>query len=107
MIQYKIQSDNIWIRIFGYGISIRNVKTLPLLFSERNGLVKYFKVGNWVIIFLGSDCGNLHGAYNDLVHKSNVLMRALVAFQETLKDAPAQVKNDFVPVQKALERIGA
>ena len=107
MIQYSFKKHSYWFRVFGYGVSIRNTKSFRLLFSERNGLVKYFKVGNWVIIFLGSDCGNLHGAYNDLVHKSNVLMRALVAFQETLKDAPAQVKNDFVPVQKALERIGA
>ena len=32
-----------WIRVFGYGINVRNT---PMLFSERNGHSWYLPIGN-------------------------------------------------------------
>ena len=38
-----------WIRFFGYGISAKDLKHHNLLFSERNGLKKFLKIGTWKI----------------------------------------------------------
>lgn len=42
----------IWLRLFGYGIHFKNLRKQALLFSERNGFVKRFQVGDWSIRFL-------------------------------------------------------
>lgn len=40
----------IWFKICGYGISIRNInKSYRLSFSERNGIVRIIKLGQYVI----------------------------------------------------------
>lgn len=39
------------VRIGNYVLSWRNQNKFPLLFSERNGYTKYFKLGNWIIKF--------------------------------------------------------
>lgn len=41
-----------WFRICGIGLSFRNINRWPLLFSERNGYTKYFRIGNIVIKYL-------------------------------------------------------
>ncbi len=41
-----------WIRIYGYGIHFKNNKVHRPYFSERNGYVKYLKVGSWRIGWL-------------------------------------------------------
>jgi hypothetical protein len=38
-----------WFRIFGYGLVIKNTNVYPLLFSERMGLRKIYKIKNWSI----------------------------------------------------------
>lgn len=38
-----------WFRIFGYGLHIKDAKRHQLMFSERNGLTRYWKVGGWVV----------------------------------------------------------
>jgi hypothetical protein len=53
IIQGMFDKHQFWIRIFGKGITARNInKTYGLLFSERNGYKKYIKMGNWVISYL-------------------------------------------------------
>ena len=49
IIEY-VSGDN-WfaIAIFGKGITVRNSDKLPLLFSERAGYTKFWKIGKWVI----------------------------------------------------------
>jgi len=41
-----------WFRIFGYGLVIKNIKKHHLLFTERMGIQKTFKFGNWIVRFL-------------------------------------------------------
>jgi len=36
-----------WIRIFGLGIVAKNIRKHPLLFSERNGMIKRLQIGRW------------------------------------------------------------
>jgi len=36
-----------WIRIFKYCIAAKNIIKHPLLFSERNGIVKRLQIGKW------------------------------------------------------------
>lgn len=38
-----------WLRVFGYGVSYKNLKKIGLSFSERNGYTKIIKVGNYSI----------------------------------------------------------
>lgn len=33
----------------GVGIAIKNIKTHPLIFSERLNYTKYLKIGRWVV----------------------------------------------------------
>jgi len=45
--------DNFYyIRIFRIVIKIKDTKIYPMLFSERNGFIKGFKIGKWRISFL-------------------------------------------------------
>lgn len=46
MLQYagSIRAGSFWFRIWGYGIIFRTPKSAAL-FSERNGLVKYYPYG--------------------------------------------------------------
>lgn len=37
-----------WFRIFGKGLSWKEISKHPLLFSERYGYKKTLKIGNWV-----------------------------------------------------------
>lgn len=52
IICYNKQKDKFWVRIFGYGIDGKNVKTHGLKFSERIGKTKHLKIGNWSFSFL-------------------------------------------------------
>ncbi len=36
-----------WFRVFGYGLRAKNLKLYGLLFSEREGYAKYYRIGNW------------------------------------------------------------
>lgn len=38
-----------WFRIVGYGLVIKDTRKRQLLFSERNGLKKPWRVGHYVI----------------------------------------------------------
>ena len=38
-----------WFRIFGVGLSWRDIGAYGLLFSERNGYSSYLRVGKWII----------------------------------------------------------
>ena len=40
-----------WLRIFGKGIKWKH-KSVGLIFSERNGYTKYFKIGNYIFGYL-------------------------------------------------------
>lgn len=46
------QDYGFWIRVFGYGISVRDVTKHSLLFSERYGYTRYMMVGKWVVRWL-------------------------------------------------------
>jgi hypothetical protein len=41
-----------WFRVFGIGISWKDVRLHRLLFSERNGYYKGLKIGNWIFHYL-------------------------------------------------------
>lgn len=43
------EGGGFWFRIFGYGLNIRDLKQHPLMFSERNGYVWWFRVGSWMV----------------------------------------------------------
>lgn len=45
-------SNQVWFRLFGIGLCIRNISLHPLVFSERQGCKKYFRVGSWIITYL-------------------------------------------------------
>jgi len=38
-----------WFRIFGYGLAVRRETDFGLLFSERNGYARVFRVGGWIV----------------------------------------------------------
>jgi hypothetical protein len=40
-----------WFRFFGIGLNWEHEKR-GLLFSERNGYSKYFKIGKWIVRYL-------------------------------------------------------
>jgi hypothetical protein len=42
----------LWFRIFGCGLYIKNIKKVRAYFSERNGLKKYWQIGNYRIFYL-------------------------------------------------------
>lgn len=41
-----------WFRIMGYGLSWKNTKKHDLIFSERYGYRKGFRIGKYIIHFL-------------------------------------------------------
>lgn len=41
-----------WIRAFGYGFGWKNLRRLPLSFSERNGYTPHFEIGRWSFSWL-------------------------------------------------------
>jgi len=45
----------LWFRIFGYGLLFKNIPIHGLLFSERNGYKKVFKIGKWQIRTLNKE----------------------------------------------------
>lgn len=52
LISYHKENGFFWIRILGYGFTIKNPRTHPLLFSQRNGYTKVYKIGKYVFYFL-------------------------------------------------------
>lgn len=42
-----------WFRLFGKGLSFKNIKYEKLSFSERIGKRKYLQINNWVIKYIG------------------------------------------------------
>lgn len=48
---FKIVKNNghFWIRIFGYGLLVKDVNKHPLIFSQRHGKQIHFNVGNYYI----------------------------------------------------------
>lgn len=52
MISYHKSDGFFWIRIFGHGIHVKNVKKHRLTFSQRNNIDKYLKIGNYLISYL-------------------------------------------------------
>lgn len=45
---YSYHSDNCgWFRLFGLGLTWKNLNKIELLFSERNGYIKGYKFKNW------------------------------------------------------------
>lgn len=38
-----------WVRLFGYGLAVRDLRRSPLLFSERNGYAIGLRVG-WLLV---------------------------------------------------------
>lgn len=41
-----------WFRIFGIGIHWKDISRHKMYFSERNGYVKYLKIGSWIFKLL-------------------------------------------------------
>lgn len=41
-----------WFRVFGYGVSWQNTNVHPLVFSERHGHRKGFRIGKWQLYWL-------------------------------------------------------
>ena len=52
ILQHFYRDSFFWIRLFGYGIGIKDVNKYPLTFSQRNGHSKYIRLGKWVIYVL-------------------------------------------------------
>lgn len=52
MIQFDFYRGGFWFRIFGYGVSVRDKKRFPPLFSERQGSRRVYRVGKWGIEIL-------------------------------------------------------
>lgn len=52
VIKYFYRDNFFWIRIFGYGIGIKDVNKYPLTFSQRNGYYKHIKIGKWIVYAL-------------------------------------------------------
>jgi len=51
-ITYSAMKHRFWFRIFGYGISGKNVKTHGLVFSERIGKRKRIQIFGWSFTWL-------------------------------------------------------
>lgn len=49
LLSYHKSDGFFWFRILGKGLVFKNTNKRELLFSERNKLVKYIKVGKWII----------------------------------------------------------
>lgn len=52
MLTYHKTKGMFWIRLFGTGLMVKNIKIHPLLFSQRYGYVKGIKIGKYWIQFL-------------------------------------------------------
>jgi hypothetical protein len=49
----KFSKDGLfWFRIFGYGITGKDVRKHRLYYSERHGYQKFLKIGNWYFKWL-------------------------------------------------------
>lgn len=48
---YHVSDNGFWFRIFDYGLVFTH-KSEKMLFSERNGYIKYITIGNYRIKFL-------------------------------------------------------
>ena len=46
---YYYEKGLFWFRIFGYGLHLKDTNKHPMMFSERNRLTKYWKVGSWIV----------------------------------------------------------
>ena len=49
---YGVGNRLMWFRVLGYGLHISDKNVNLPLFSERNGLVKVYRIGNWGFKFL-------------------------------------------------------
>lgn len=52
IICWYIGNGRFWIRLFGRGVSIRNIQRFPLKFSERYEYKKYWKLGKWIFTYV-------------------------------------------------------
>lgn len=41
-----------WVRVFGRGVTWKDTRRYPLLFSERRGYTKVLRLGPWVLWLL-------------------------------------------------------
>jgi hypothetical protein len=46
------QKGQWWFRVFGVGVSWKDIRIHPLLFSERYGHRKGLRIGSWMFHFL-------------------------------------------------------
>lgn len=51
--QLSTSNGYFWMRIFGLGFAIKNIRKHPLLFSQRNDLVYGFRSWKYYFQFLG------------------------------------------------------
>ena len=47
ILQHYIKKTEFWIRIFGYGITGKNLNKHRLIFSEKYGYTKRLQILNW------------------------------------------------------------
>lgn len=52
MIHWHYEKGTFWVRVFGYGIHIKDITKHRLLFSERNGYAKRIQIGKYSIKLL-------------------------------------------------------
>lgn len=52
VIKYSFYKGFFWVRLFGIGLHIKDIRTHPLLFSERYGHSKYIQIGSYRIRYL-------------------------------------------------------
>lgn len=52
IIQIHKSKGFFWIRMFGVGFNIKNVRIHGLLFCERTGKIRYLRFGNYRLIYL-------------------------------------------------------
>lgn len=52
ILSWYVSDEMGWVRIFGYGISWKNVDRVNLNFSERYGYTTYWQIRNWVFTYL-------------------------------------------------------
>lgn len=52
ILSWYISNEMGWVRIFGYGISWKNVDRVNLNFSELYGYTNYWQIKNWVFTYL-------------------------------------------------------
>lgn len=52
IIALNISNGRSWIRLFGYGFSVKNTRKHSELFSERNNYSKVLRVGRYLFKYL-------------------------------------------------------